>query len=230
MLELLDPYFIDHFAYEKGFLKKIKQYSLLPNNRIGWNYCLDYSWLLMRLHTLNLNPKMRIIDIGCGPGAIHGYLEHRFDIDIIGIDIHRWERDYVDIVGDFLNQELRREHGLNPESVDIIIATSAFEHNLPQVHQQIVEVCMKCLRSGGHLIATFSAAEKTYQTPGQWNLSKEDSEQIYKDKFDSFDYKGCWNRWRKHREIPKRYEERYGQWSQDDPLFLSAGAHIVKFF
>jgi len=173
---------------------------------------------------------MRVIDIGCGPGAIHGYLEDTFDINIIGIDLHRWERDYVDIVGDFLDEKLRSEHNLIPETIDIIIATSAFEHNMPTIHQQIVEVCMKCLRPGGHLIATFSAAEQTNQTPGQWNLSKEDIEHIYKDKFDCFDYKDCWARWRTHREIPKSYEERYGHWSQDDPLFISAGAHIIKFF
>jgi len=230
MLELLDPQIIDPFAYEKGFLKKIRQYSLLPNNRIGWNYCLDYSWLLMRLHNLELNPNMRIIDIGCGPGAIHGYLEDIFDLNIIGIDLHRWERDYVDIVGDFLDQDLRSQHNLIPESIDIIIATSAFEHNLPQIHQQIVEVCLQCLRPGGHLITTFSAARQTTQTPGQWNLSKEDIEQIYRDTFDRFDYLDCWEKLRRHREIPKNYEARYGRWSQDDPLFLSAGAHIVKFF
>ena len=157
MLELLDPANIDSFAYEEGFLDKIKQHSLLPNHRIGWNYCMDYSWLLMRLSTLALQTDMRIIDIGCGPGAIHGYLEDTKGLDIIGIDLHRWERDYVDIVGNFLDDHFRRQHGLDADTIDIIIATSAFEHNRPEVHQQIVEVCMRCLRPGGHLITTTSS-------------------------------------------------------------------------
>jgi SAM-dependent methyltransferase len=230
MLELLDPQSIDSFAYEEGYLEKIQNYSLLPDKRIGWHYCLDYSWILMRLHTLNLNPNMCIIDIGCGPGAIHGYLEETYNLNIVGIDINRWQDDYVDIVGDFLDDELRNRHALLPGSIDIIISTSAFEHNLPQVHQRIVNECMCCLKPGGHLIATFSASERTNQTPGQWNLSKKDIETIYRDKFERFDYFECWERWRQHREIPKNYESRYGKWSHNAPPFLSAGAHIFKFF
>jgi cyclopropane fatty-acyl-phospholipid synthase-like methyltransferase len=230
MLELLDPAIIDSFAYEEGFLDKIKQYSLLPDHRIGWNYCMDYSWLLMSLNTLGLQSNMRIIDIGCGPGAIHGYLENTMGIDIIGLDLHRWERDYVDIVGNFLDDHFRSQNGLDAETIDVIIATSAFEHNLPEVHQQIVEVCMRCLRPGGHLITTFAAAMKTMETPGQWNLSKDHIELIYNDQFYRYDYMDCWRRWRTHSEISKNYQERYGMWTPSDPLFLSAGAHIVKFF
>ena len=42
MIELLDPKDIDPIAYGKGYLFSIKKSSLLPDQRIGWNYCMDY--------------------------------------------------------------------------------------------------------------------------------------------------------------------------------------------
>ena len=230
MLELLDPINIDPIAYDEGLLQEIKQYSLLANRRIGWNYCMDYSWVATKCRNIDLNPDMRIIDIGCGPGAIHGYLEDKYGIDIIGIDLNRWEKDYVDIVGDYSAPELRQKYGFHPNSVDIIISASAFEHNLPIEHKKLIEICMDTLRPGGHLITTFAVAPVSIETPGQWNLSRDHTEELYGDKFYSFDYYECWQRWRNHREISVNYKNRYGKWTDEDPLFLAAGAHIVKFF
>ena len=177
-----------------------------------------------------MKSRMRIIDIGCGPGAIHGYLEDTYGVEIVGIDIHRWEKDYIDVVGDFTDARLRNEYGFRSNSVDIILSTSAFEHNPPPGHKKLVETCINSLRPGGHLLATFAVAPVTIETPGQWNLSREHAEELYGEKFYRFDYQGCRQRWREHREIPASYKERYKTWSCDDPPFLSAGAHIVKFF
>ena len=230
MIELLDPIYIDPFAYDEGYLNRIRRFSLLPHQRIGWNYCMDYSWIAMKVRNIQMKSDMRIIDIGCGPGAIHGFLEDTYGVEIIGIDLHRWERDYVDIVGDFTDTNLRNKYGFTPSSVDIIISTSAFEHNAPLDHKRLVETCMNSLRPGGHVITTFAVAPATIETPGQWNLSREHTEELYGEKFYCFDYQGCWQRWREHREIPVGYKNRYGTWSSDTPPFMSAGAHIVKFF
>jgi len=230
MLEFLDPLAIDPFAYDRGVLEQIRHFSLLPNKRIGWNYCMDYSWIAMRCQTIEITPDLHIVDVGCGPGAIHGYIEDKYGIDVVGIDMKRWEEDYVDIKGDFSLERMRNIYGFKPGSVDIIISASAFEHNLPAKHRELVHVCIDSLRPGGHLIATFSVAKETMSTPGQWNLSREDIEDIYGEKFDSFKYEQTWQRWRQHRDIPENYKNRYEKWSKSDPPFLSAGAHIVKFF
>ena len=230
MIELLDPIDIDPFAYGEDYINQIRQFSLLPNKRIGWNYCMDYSWIAMQCRNLEIKSDMRIIDIGCGPGAIHGYLENKYGIEIIGIDLNRWEKDYVDIVGNFTEPVLRNKYGFKPNSVDVIISTSAFEHNSPIDHKHLVETCMNSLRPGGHLITTFAVAQVTTEIPGQWNLSREHTEEFYGEKFYCFDYPECRQRWREHREIPAGYKNRYGKWSSHDPPFLSAGAHIVKFF
>ena len=88
---------------------------------------MDYTWLAIRCEGI-LKQGMRVIDIGCGPGAIHGYLESKYNIEIIGIDINKWEKDYVDIVGSFVDEDVRAKNGLGPNSMDLIISTSAFEH------------------------------------------------------------------------------------------------------
>jgi hypothetical protein len=43
MIELLDPKDIDPIAYAKGYLSKIKKYIRLPDQRISWNYSMDYT-------------------------------------------------------------------------------------------------------------------------------------------------------------------------------------------
>ncbi len=228
-IELLDPHNIDPIAYNQGLLAEIRQFSLLPDRRIGWNYCMDYTWLALQCHNL-LKPGMRILDIGCGPGAIHGYLENKYGVEILGIDLKKWKYDYVDVVGNFSNPGLRQKWGIEKESVDVIISTSAFEHNTLEDHELLVKSCYETLKPSGRLIATFSVAlslnyEKSAQ---QWNLNREQLESIYNVAFTTFDYYDVRQRWQTHREIPQAYAQRYGTWSETDPSFLAAGVVLIK--
>ncbi len=100
MLELLDPKKLDEIAYEGGLLARMREFSLLEGKRIGWHYVMDYTWLATRFAVV-YKPGMRVVDIGCGPGAVHGFLEAEFGVDILGIDMERWEKDYVDLKGNF---------------------------------------------------------------------------------------------------------------------------------
>ena len=228
-IEILDPQKIDKYAYGEGILADIRQFSLLPDKRIGWNYCMDYTWLALQSQNL-FKPGMTIIDIGCGPGAIHGYLENRYGIEIIGIDMRRWGNDYVDLVGDFTNSTFRQQCNLGKKSADIILSTSAFEHNTIEDHKLLVETCYDTLKPSGRLIATFSTAlTMSYEDSAhQWNLTKEQLESIYQVAFTEFDYKIVWERWHNHREIPNAYVQRYGTWKETDPSFLAAGVVLIK--
>ena len=228
MIELLDPQKIDRIAYEEGVLQKIGNYSLLPEKRIGWNYCMDYTWLAMRCIGY-LKPGMRVVDIGCGPGAIHGYLESEYGVDIIGIDLHRWERDYVDIVGDFCDPQIRKDNNFIDESIDCILSTSAFEHNSVRKHRELVNTCLRQLKKNGRLITTLTASPRwTRRTDDHWDLSRSRIEKIYGEEFKEFDYQRIWQHWHNHRELRDNYLRRYGKWSWKDPRFISVGADITK--
>jgi ubiquinone/menaquinone biosynthesis C-methylase UbiE len=230
MIELLDPQRINTVAYDQGLLKSIQHYSLLPGKRIGWNYCMDYAWVSMQCRGI-LKPGMTVVDIGCGPGAIHGYLEKQHGIDIIGIDMNRWERDYVDIEGNFTRKRVRNRHGIQDSSVDCIISVSAFEHNKPRKHRKLVATCFRTLIPNGRLIVTFAAAKQAYfyKPSHQWNLSNPEIEGIYGEPVVNFHlYNDIWQRWHDHTDIAEGFQQRYGVWEKDSPPFLSVGAHIIK--
>jgi SAM-dependent methyltransferase len=220
MLELLDPKSLDPIAYDDGMLEAIRDHSLLPEKRIGWHYVMDYTWLAVKFDELFV-PGMRVVDIGCGPGAVHGYLESRYGTDILGLDMEKWERDYVDVQGDFCDPELRRQLGIAPGSLDMIISASAFEHNPPEAHRRLIDVCLETLKPGGILLTTFAAARDEshfFKPTHQWNLTRRDIEILY----------GVWERWRTHREMAEGCRKRFGRFTENDPPYISAAAMIRK--
>ncbi len=170
------------------------------------------------------------LDVGCGPGAIHGFLERTHGLSIVGIDRRRWDRDYVDFVGDVTDADFRRKTGLKDGSFDMVISASAFEHNAPDQHRRVVEDCYRLLKPGGHLVATIATSGKyrTTHLHDQWNLSRPRIEAYYGVRFRSFPYLQCWWQTRCCDMIASAYKKRYKKWGLRHPLFLSVGVHFIK--
>jgi len=198
MLTFLDPHQI---GYSSQLVKDIYEFGLLPGKRRGWCYPFDYSFIANEMVKVE-KVAGKIIDIGAGPGAIHGYLEDRYKVNIVGIDNGRWPQDYVDVQANVIKV-------MNEENCwDIIISASAFEHNSMTEHKKLLEHSKKILKPGGILIVTSSVSNKNARENNQTNLSKEEVEDIYKDKFNN-DYNTILERWKKVEGVVKGYEEKY---------------------
>lgn len=181
MIKILSPYDYDNFIKSKEYNKMLK-FSLLENKRIGWNYPLDYSFIIESINELDIaKDAKKIVDIGCGPGAIHGYLENKYEKKITGVDLNRWEKDYVDFNGDFNNVDFRRENNLN--NIDLVISSSAIEHNSPRNHLKLLNSIFSSLSPNGIAIITFSISTKKFNSKyyNQINLSSNVIEKFYND-------------------------------------------------
>lgn len=181
MIKILSPKEYNDFIKSKEY-KEMLDFSLLENKRIGWNYPLDYSFIIQSLKEFNIvQDAKKIVDIGCGPGAIHGFLEKKYGKKIIGVDINRWEKDYVDLVGDFNDINFRKENNLN--KIDLVITSSAIEHNSPRNHLKLLDSIFSSLSPSGIAILTFSISTKKFNSKysNQINLSSNVIERFYND-------------------------------------------------
>ena len=229
-LEILDPKSLYTESLKKE-LDEMRAFSLLPNKRIGWNYPLDYLFVLREFERYLMKTEkpageLKIIDIGCGPGAVHGYLESKFDVNIIGIDLHRWEKDYVDIVGDFCKKNLRKKFEL--KDIDIIISSSAFEHNRPASHVKLLKNCVRALnQKQGVLITTSSVTNLRthhYKLSSQWNMSFDDVKLAYGlYPTNKEQYTKILERWSNTDVLVKGYFDRFKELDSFNPTFLSLG-------
>lgn len=213
MIEILDPKVLDKDAFDKGLIAEIQKFSLLDNDRIGWNYYMDYTYCALQFDKCMKN-GMRVIDIGCGPGAIHGYLENKYKVDILGIDMQRWNEDYVDVVGNFNSKSFRNKHNLTENSVDIILSVSAIEHNKPSDHAKLIKNCLNVLKEDGRLIATASISNykniKVFKRSHQWNFDPNSIKDVYGEKVANADkYFEIWESWKYHKVMMEKFKDRF---------------------
>ncbi len=171
-----------------SILNQIRSFSKLDHKRIGWNYPLDYL-AVMRVFDNCFKPGMLVFDIGCGPSPLHKYIEHKYSIEIVGIDINRWdEGDCVDFQGSmFLDKAFTNKIIKEVGTPDIIISVSAFEHlNLIQ-HKECIDSIQE-LKSIAIITSCVSSKSIRTITNNQINLSIEDLNKIYKISFEDSNY------------------------------------------
>ncbi len=226
MLELLSPVKTAQSPYRKRLDEK--------GIKGGWNYALDHAWLFENIDQyIKSNPEIpfpTVVDVGCGNGMLHPFLEEELHIGIIGVDRVFGHCPYevrtksMDLCIDFLDDNTYFKN-----NVDIIYWCSAIEHNEIQKQKLCVQKSLDALKPGGLFLATFAFSKEThwFEPSQQTNLSARDAEEIYNCKWSTEpDFDKMVAEFRlNHFDLDTRHSKRYGT---DDYAFVVAAAKIQK--
>ncbi|GGY75284.1 cyclopropane fatty acyl phospholipid synthase [Marinobacter zhanjiangensis] len=99
---------------------------------------------------LQLEPGMRVLDIGCGWGSFMAYAAEHYGVECVGITISREQteharRQYPELPLEFRLQDYRDVD----ETFDRIVSIGMFEHVGQKNYRTYMEVAERCLKDGG---------------------------------------------------------------------------------
>lgn len=99
---------------------------------------------------LQLEPGMRVLDIGCGWGSFMGYAAQRYGVRCVGVTISKeqaaWASErYRGLPLEFRLQDYRSVN----ERFDRVVSVGMFEHVGRKNHRAYMEVAHRCLHDGG---------------------------------------------------------------------------------
>lgn len=225
MIELISPRKIAKSPYRKRLAD--------ANIRGGWNYALDHAWLFEKIDMYlkeRPNDTPIVIDVGCGNGMLHTFLEEELHLGIIGIDrifghCPYNERDRrMDLCIDF-----SKENKFFKNSADIVYWCSAIEHNKVPEMQECLKASLDALKPGGLFLATFNYAKATswFEPSEAMNLCLKDAEDIFEEKFiGETDVDNMVEEYKENYfDIYDRYKKRYGM---DTIKFVISGVMKIK--
>lgn len=117
---------------------------------------------------LQLEPGMRVLDIGCGWGSFMAYAAEHYGVECVGITISReqvaWaSKHYPDLPLEFRLQDYREVN----DTFDRIVSVGMFEHVGDKNYRTFMDVAHRCLVDGGlFLLHTIGKNErKPYTDP-----------------------------------------------------------------
>ncbi|WP_203141530.1 cyclopropane fatty acyl phospholipid synthase [Marinobacter mangrovi] len=117
---------------------------------------------------LQLEPGMRVLDIGCGWGSFMAYAAEHYGVECVGLTISEeqvhWARQhYPDLPLEFRLQDYREVD----ETFDRVVSVGMFEHVGDKNYRTFMEVAHRCLKEGGlFLLHTIGKNErKPYSDP-----------------------------------------------------------------
>jgi len=99
---------------------------------------------------LMLKPGMRLLDIGCGFGALAKHAAEHHGVDVVGITISKNQLEYAQKNCAGLPIELRfQDYRDINESFDRIASLGMFEHVGSKNHETYMQVAHRCLKDDG---------------------------------------------------------------------------------
>ncbi len=149
---MLDPYMI----YSCGYWRRARSLDQAQ---------LDKLELICR--KLQLQPGLRVLDIGCGWGGLARYAAENYGVEVVGVTVSQEQLELGRRVCDGLPIELRyQDYRDLDEGFDRIVSVGMFEHVGHRYYRDFFDVANRCLRDDGlFLLHTVGYAQEDVINP-----------------------------------------------------------------
>jgi len=190
----------------------------------GWNYVLDYSWILSNILDYKEKAIKLIFDVGCGRRSKLGkYIENLTGDEVVRIDRQPNIPGAV-CVPDFTKYAPKYKP-------DIIYWASSIEHNTPEEMKKLYKHSIDLLNPGGLFLATIALSEKTFwqEKTKQTNLSISEAKETFDitEVYGNFNFSKKQYRENYHR-LKDKYIKRFDKFDLNDPLYIVGGIKKIK--
>lgn len=142
---------------------------------IGGNARRDYVRQYLRLE-----PGMRVLDIGCGPGDIVSYLEP--SIDYTGVDLSAAyidsARKTFDKRGRFLNESVNELTLREPGSFDRVMANGLIHHLTDAETRKLLDVAKQALKPDGWFVSLDGCLETGQSKIARYLIGQDRGEHV----------------------------------------------------
>jgi len=102
---------------------------------------------------LQLDPGMRVLDIGCGWGGLARYAAEHYGVSVVGITVSKQQIDLGMRLSAGLPVELRyTDYRDVDETFDRVVSVGMFEHVGRRHYRDFFRTCERCLKPSGILL------------------------------------------------------------------------------
>jgi cyclopropane-fatty-acyl-phospholipid synthase len=132
---MLDPYMI----YSCGYWERAETLADAQRDKLE---------LICR--KLELQPGMRVLDIGCGWGGLARYAAEHFGVSVVGISVSKEQVELARRLAAGLPIEFRLvDYRDVDQKFDRVVSVGMFEHVGRRHYREFFDVCDRCLAAGG---------------------------------------------------------------------------------
>ncbi|WMY73336.1 cyclopropane fatty acyl phospholipid synthase [Buttiauxella selenatireducens] len=152
--KMLDPY----MQYSCGYWKKA---TSLPQ--------AQEAKLKMLCEKLQLQPGMRLLDIGCGWGGLAQYAAEHYNVHVTGVTISEEQQKMAQDRCTWLDVSIKlMDYRDLDTTFDRIVSVGMFEHVGPKNYDTYFEVVNRCLKPGGMFLLHTIGANKSDNNVDPW--------------------------------------------------------------